>query len=133
MLKGMKLNAFGIVCSDLAASLAFYRMLGVPFAEFSPGEGHYEAELAGGIRLMLDSHDVVKSFTENFRPPTGNDVISLAVELDSPSQLDAVFVSLAAAGYAAVREPFDAFWGQRYATVSDPDGNHVDLYATSLA
>ncbi|MFL6036949.1 MAG: glyoxalase, partial [Gaiellaceae bacterium] len=26
-------------------------------------------------------------------------------------------------------EPFDAFWGQRYATVVDPDGNAVDLFA----
>ncbi|MGB5655838.1 MAG: glyoxalase, partial [Acidimicrobiia bacterium] len=27
------------------------------------------------------------------------------------------------------RAPFDAFWGQRYATVLDPDGNGVDLFA----
>ena len=26
-------------------------------------------------------------------------------------------------------EPWDAFWGQRYATVLDPDGNSVDLFA----
>ena len=26
-------------------------------------------------------------------------------------------------------EPMDAFWGQRYATVLDPDGNSVDLFA----
>jgi uncharacterized glyoxalase superfamily protein PhnB len=25
--------------------------------------------------------------------------------------------------------PWDAFWGQRYATVLDPDGNSVDLFA----
>jgi uncharacterized glyoxalase superfamily protein PhnB len=24
----------------------------------------------------------------------------------------------------------DAFWGQRYATVLDPDGNSVDLFAS---
>ena len=28
-----------------------------------------------------------------------------------------------------VREPWDAAWGQRYATVQDPDGYGVDLYA----
>ncbi len=27
-------------------------------------------------------------------------------------------------------EPFDAFWGMRYATVLDPDDNGVDLFAT---
>ena len=34
-----------------------------------------------------------------------------------------------AAGHRGHLEPFDAFWGQRYATVLDPDGNGVDLYA----
>jgi uncharacterized glyoxalase superfamily protein PhnB len=38
---------------------------------------------------------------------------------------------LAAAAYKGHLAPFDAFWGQRYATVLDPDGNHVDLYASS--
>jgi catechol 2,3-dioxygenase-like lactoylglutathione lyase family enzyme len=27
------------------------------------------------------------------------------------------------------KEPYDAFWGQRYANVADPDGNAVDLFA----
>jgi uncharacterized glyoxalase superfamily protein PhnB len=27
-------------------------------------------------------------------------------------------------------EPMDAFWGQRYAQVKDPDGTVIDLYAT---
>ena len=36
---------------------------------------------------------------------------------------------LVAAGYHGHLEPWDAFWGQRYATVLDPDGNSVDLFA----
>ena len=28
-----------------------------------------------------------------------------------------------------LQEPFDAPWGMRYATVTDPAGNGVDLYA----
>lgn len=127
----MRLNAFGILCSDIAASLEFYRSLGVPFPEFSPDDGHYEAQLGGGIRLMLDSHKVVESFTEGFTPPKGNDVMTLAVEFDQPADVDAAYASAEAAGHLVIREPFDAFWGQRYAIVSDPDGNHVDLYATS--
>jgi hypothetical protein len=34
-----------------------------------------------------------------------------------------------AAGYDGHKEPWDAFWGQRYAIVHDPDGNTVDLFA----
>ncbi len=126
----MRLNAFGILCVDLAASLSFYRTLGVPFSDYNPEEGHYEADLGGGIRLMLDSHDIARSFIEDFTEPHGNDLITLAVELGSAAEVDQTFDQIAAAGYRLVRQPFDAFWGQRYATVADPDGNQVDLYAS---
>jgi uncharacterized glyoxalase superfamily protein PhnB len=36
---------------------------------------------------------------------------------------------LTAAGHHGKTAPWDAFWGQRYATVLDPDGNQVDLFA----
>ena len=126
----MRLNAFGILCSDLAASLSFYRTLGIPFPAYEPAVGHYEADLGGGIRLMLDSHDIARAFIEDFAEPTGNDLITLAVELGSVPEVDTTFGQVVAAGHRAVRKPFDAFWGQRYATVADPDGNHVDLYAS---
>ncbi len=125
----MKLNAIGIVCSDVAASLRFYRMLGVDFPGFDPETGHYESDLGGGIGLMLDSEAVMASFIDDYMTPTGNDRVSLAVECDAPAAVDTAFAQLTAAGHDAVKEPFDAFWGQRYATIADPDGNHVDLYA----
>jgi len=36
---------------------------------------------------------------------------------------------MTAAGFQGHVEPWDAFWGQRYATLRDPDGNGVDLFA----
>jgi uncharacterized glyoxalase superfamily protein PhnB len=35
-----------------------------------------------------------------------------------------------AAGFHGEKEPWDAFWGQRYAQLHDPDGVPVDLYAS---
>lgn len=125
----MRLNAIGILSADIEASLAFYRMLGAPFGDFSPAEGHYEAEIGDGIRLMLDTHQIAEMFIDGFTAPTGNDVIGFAVEVDRPAQVDEAYIAITKAGHPGVREPFDAFWGQRYATVADPDGNHVDLYA----
>lgn len=125
----MRLNAIGIVCSDVAASLRFYRTLGVDFPEFDPGTGHYAAQLGGGVRLMLDSEAVRASFNDNYTAPSLNDRVSFAVECDTPAGVDAALIDLATAGHPVIREPFDAFWGQRYATIEDPDGNHVDLYA----
>ncbi|WP_373278242.1 VOC family protein [Gordonia effusa] len=46
-----------------------------------------------------------------------------------PTEVDRVFGVLVAAGAPVHLEPFDAFWGQRYASVADPDGNAVELYA----
>jgi uncharacterized glyoxalase superfamily protein PhnB len=49
--------------------------------------------------------------------------------VDSPELLDALFEKVTAAGHAGPLQPYDAPWGQRYATVADPDGNWVDLFA----
>jgi uncharacterized glyoxalase superfamily protein PhnB len=40
-----------------------------------------------------------------------------------------VYGELTTAGAPGYKEPWDAFWGQRYAQVKDPDGNGVDLFA----
>ena len=55
--------------------------------------------------------------------------MSLAFVCDSPAEVDAHYDRMLAAGYAGHLAPFDAFWGQRYAILHDPDGNAVDLFA----
>ena len=49
--------------------------------------------------------------------------------MDSPAEVDALFEKVTAAGHDGTLKPYDAPWGQRYATVADPDGNWVDLFA----
>lgn len=121
------LDAIGIVVSDLPTSLRFYRLLGVPFPE--DGEGHVEAVLPSGLRLMVDTEEVVTSFSD-WTPPTGGSPrTAMAFLCDSPAEVDAVHASVLDAGFTSHVAPFDAPWGQRYATVNDPDGNAVDLFA----
>ena len=121
-----ELNAIGIVSSDLAASIAFYRLLGVDFPE--EGEGHIEATLPSGARFMLDSEDVVKSFRPDWTREIGNQ-LALAFQCASPAEVDALYARAKDAGFNAEKEPWDAVWGQRYAQLRDPDGVPVDLYA----
>jgi catechol 2,3-dioxygenase-like lactoylglutathione lyase family enzyme len=125
MAKG--LNAIGLVVADMAAAVAFYRRLGLQFA--AETDDHQECELAGGFRLMLDTEESIRSFAPDWTPPAGGPRASLAFELDGPGDVDATFKDLVDAGHRAFHEPWDAFWGQRYASVLDPDGNGVDLYA----
>ena len=124
-----RFDAIGIVVSDMGATLAFYRLLGLSFPENAEDEGHVEAELPGGTRLMFDTEDMVRSFDPTFEPPSGTARIGLAFLCESPDEVDRVYDTMCEAGHRSEREPFDAFWGQRYATVLDPDGNGVDLFA----
>ena len=64
-------DSIGIVVSDMTASVAFYRLLGLMFPEGAEGDGHVEADLPGGTRLMLDTEDVVRSFDATLEPPPG--------------------------------------------------------------
>jgi uncharacterized glyoxalase superfamily protein PhnB len=52
-----------------------------------------------------------------------------AVRCGSPAEVDGLHDELASLGSGSHIAPFDAPWGQRYATVRDPDGVRVDLYA----
>jgi uncharacterized glyoxalase superfamily protein PhnB len=47
--------------------------------------------------------------------------------------VDALYEELVGSGYEGELKPWDAFWGQRYAVVLDPDGNGVDLFAPLAA
>lgn len=121
-------DAIGLVVADMPKTLAFYRLLGLDIPTEADGEAHVEALLPGGIRLMWDTVELVRSFTE-WEVPRGGHRTALAFACDSPAEVDAMHDTLTDAGYLSHLPPFDAFWGQRYATVIDPDGNPVDLFA----
>ena len=123
-----ELNAIGIAVSDMATSIRFYRLLGLDVPE-TPDEEHVDAFLPNGVRFMLDSEDVMRSFREGWTRETGNQ-IGLALECGSPAEVDEVYARVTGAGFHGEKEPWDAFWGQRYATLLDPDGVEVSLYAS---
>lgn len=123
----LKLDAIGLVVSDLEEAVRFYRILGVPFED--PGESpHHEATLPSGIRLMLDTEELVKQIDPEWKRPDGQ-AIGMAFLCGSAADVDSVFKSVVDAGFGGKKEPWDAFWGQRYAQVVDADGNSVDLFA----
>ncbi|MGR6973473.1 VOC family protein [Streptomyces cynarae] len=124
-----RFDVVGLVVSDLAASLAFYRRLGLVFPEGAEELPHVEAELPGGLRFALDPEETVRSFHPGWRPPVGGGRVSLAFRCDSPAEVDGVYEDLVGAGYHGELKPWDAVWGMRYAVVHDPDGNGVDLFA----
>lgn len=122
------IDAIGSVVRDMAATLAFYRDLGLDIPAEADGAPHAEAVLPGGLRLMWDTEETIRSFDPGYEREAGQSH-ALAASCDSPAEVDATVARLAGLGHRVVREPWDAPWGQRYATVQDPDGYSVDLYA----
>jgi catechol 2,3-dioxygenase-like lactoylglutathione lyase family enzyme len=126
-----RIDVVGLVVRDLDAALAFYRRLGleIPDDPDPEGHGHVEATLPGGLRIAWDTYEVMRSFDPGWSEPSGRPGMSLAFRVDSPGEVDELYAELVGAGYEGHLEPFDAFWGHRYATLRDPDGNPVDLFA----
>jgi catechol 2,3-dioxygenase-like lactoylglutathione lyase family enzyme len=124
-------DAIGVIVSDMERSIDFYSRLGLEFPENPDpeGHGHVEASLPGGLRFMFDTEETIRSFDPEWSPPVSGHRIAFAFLCDSPEDVDAVYRDLIDAGAAGHREPWDAFWRQRYAQVKDPDGNVVDLFA----
>jgi uncharacterized glyoxalase superfamily protein PhnB len=122
-----RINAIGLVSSDLDRTAAFYRAAGCDVPDPSQGDGHVVIEL-GDFRLMFDTEDIMRSFDPEWMA-SGSGRLTLATECDSPTEVDRLHAELSRLGSGSHLSPFDAVWGQRYATVLDPDGIRVDLYA----
>ena len=128
MITDAKLDVVGVVVADMGETLAFYRLLGLPIPAGTDAEPHVEVALPGGLRLAFDTEATIASFHPSWKAGTGGRV-GLAFALPDAAAVDAAYAQLTAAGHRGELEPFDAFWGQRYATVLDPDGTGVDLFA----
>lgn len=122
------LDMVGLTVKNMAKSLAFYRTLGIDVPDPDDGGPYTEFKQANGLRLSWNDVEMIKSIDPEYVEPVGQR-IAIAFLCDGPRGVDEVYDRVIAAGYAARKEPWDAFWGQRYAIVEDPDGNSVDLFA----
>ena len=118
-----------LVVRDMTAALQFYRLLGLDIPLGVEAEPHVEITLPGGFRLAWDSLEMIKGIYPDWVEPHGQ-ALTLAFKCASAAELDSLYAQLIQSGYRSYKAPWDAFWGQRYAVVIDPDGNLVDLFAT---
>ncbi len=124
-----RLDVIGLVVKDMEQSLAFYRRLGLQTPVKADQEPHVEVSLPGGLRLAFDTEETIRSFDTEWTPPSGGDRMGLAFLLETPAEVDQVYDELTSLGYEGYKKPWDAFWGQRYAIILDPDGIGVSLFA----
>ncbi|HRF58842.1 MAG TPA: VOC family protein [Fimbriimonadaceae bacterium] len=124
----IQFDLVGIVTHDLERSLEFYRALGWEIPEPQPDDDHFEIALPNGLRVAWDKVELMKQILPDWVEPVGHR-LGLAFKAGSPAEVDATFNRLTDLGFRGKTPPWDAFWGQRYAQVEDPDGNVVDLFA----
>ncbi len=122
------LHTIGIVVRDMDASLAFYRILGLDIPTTTEGEDNVEVTLPNGITLGFLAETTARQAAPTFKDPIGQRM-NLQFACDTPAEVDATHARLVAAGYASHTDPWDAYWGQRFARVIDPNGNVVNLFA----
>ena len=126
------LNQLNIVSSNLDASIAFYRHLGVEFPEervWRTATGaHHAGAVASAVDVDLDSPRFAQFWNKGWVGRTdlaGRVVVGFSVA--TREDVDRLYGEVTAAGYRGLMPPWDAFWGARYAVVEDPDGLAVGL------
>ena len=128
-----KLDQLNIVSKDPAASVAFYRRLGVNIPDQRiwrtvTGIHHVGAKGSEDVDLDIDSTAFAQIWNTGWKGRSdlsGRVVVGFG--LDSREAVDALYTDLTEAGYTGLQAPYDAFWGARYAVVEDPDGIAVGL------
>lgn len=121
----VQLKRIGIYVKDMKKSLEFYRMLGLDIPQSADEEQHVEVE-HHGLRLAVATVEAAKAVFGGWEKPSGNR-LELTFQCSSREAVDELYRKLMGHGYVGLSEPFDGFWGERYAIVEDPDGNLISL------
>lgn len=116
-----------IVVGDMEATTVFYRRLGLELPEQAPWDTyHRSATTAAGLDLDFDTVDFARQWNGGWPRTTGGGVV-VGFRVTTREAVDAIHTDMVEAGYRSQQEPYDAFWGSRYAVIEDPDGNAVGI------
>ena len=118
-----------LVVTDMEATVAFYRKLGVEIGDAMPEweDVHRSAKSESGLQLDFDRADFAQAWNRGWKGgPAGAGVI-LGFSVASREAVDQLYAELSGAGYRSQQAPYDGFWGARYAVIEDPDGNAVGI------
>ncbi len=132
--EGPRFDQVNLVVDDMDAAIAFYQALGMTVrfdgGEWPPGSGarHVALNNGEGAILELDNLAMARIYHSGRRSldPEARQVV-LGFSLPSREAVDETYRALTAAGHIGRQEPYDAFFGARYAIVCDPAGNDVGL------
>ena len=123
---GIQLNMVALLVRDMAASLAFYRRLGLEIPEDADVKPSVLHRMDSGVTLVWDTV-VVNSHDPGRTAPKNGYQIVLEFFLGSEAAVDQMYAELTAAGYHGRSAGQKKDRGPYAALVDDPDGNVVLL------
>ncbi|MCW2961461.1 MAG: glyoxalase [Thermoleophilia bacterium] len=109
--------------SDLPRARSFYEQLG--FTASSASTDDVAFFQAGGMALALWDRDALAADSGTTVHPPG--AVTLAHNVRSPADVDAVVEEARAAGATIVRPGADTVWGGYSAAFHDPDGHAWEI------
>ena len=111
--------------ADVAASTAFYRRLGW---RLSPASNEHVSFFdLDGTKLGLYGRAALADDAHAEYSPPGFSGVTLAHNLNSEAEVDAVYEFALSCGGTAVKKPEKVFWGGYSGYFADPDGHLWEL------
>ena len=118
----IRLSHRGLCVDDIAQSVRFYRDgLGWPVHNYEEGSDHVMFTLDGSW-LSLYPRDKLAEDATVADDGRGFSGVTLAHNVGSKGEVDAVFAKAVALGARAVKPPQEVFWGGYSSYFADPDG-----------
>lgn len=108
------ISAVTLRTGDMAASVAFYRALGMAVT-FGGGNARFTTLSAGACHVNLSSAMVVSA-----DPFPGRIIFHVA-------DVDTLYQRICSAGYVPETEPENAPWGERFFHIRDPSGHELSF------
>ena len=85
----LQLSLIELVVADMAATLAFYRRLGLDIPPGAEEQPHVDIELKGGLRMAFDTEDTIRSFDKGWTRPSGGLALGPVSHIPHELQADA--------------------------------------------
>lgn len=113
-----------LIVTDLERAKEFWATLGFPSAPRHPKAA--VIAFASGMNLVVHEPDFARHWDPAYAGPLAGSTV-IDINVSSRSDVDDLHDRVVAAGYDSSVEPWDTFFGSRYAIVSDADGHRVGL------
>lgn len=122
----LDLYMVGVVVTDMARSVEFYRRLGVDIPHGVEDAPHVKVAM-GDLTFFLHADGLNRRWDPAKADPEGGYRVILEFYLGSEEAVDAKYAEMIGYGYASHFAPYVTPIGTYFAMVDDPDGNSILL------